>query len=173
MPRASKIKPAIGASNAPARPRNSLLERFASRVTGWSGGNFAFAIACAIVLVWIATGPVFAYSDTWQLVINTGTTVVTFLMVFLIQRTQNKESRAVQLKLNELIAAIEGASNHLIGAETLSESELATLSQHYATLVAKIKTEHDVTQSHSIAEAEQRHAAKHARSAQRSRGGPK
>ena len=169
MVRSSKTERPIEASTADVvRRRDPILERFASRVTAWVGGNLAFAIACATVLVWIATGPLFGFSDTWQLVINTGTTVVTFLMVFLIQRAQNKESRAVQLKLNELIAAMEGASNHLIGAEMLSESELRTLSQHYAALVAKIKDERDITQSHSIEEAEHRHAAKHHRSAQRS-----
>ena len=104
--------------------------------------------------------------------INTGTTVVTFLMVFLIQRAQNKESRAIQLKLNELIAAMEGASNHLIGAEEFSESELATLTQHYAALVARIQREHDIRHSHSIEEALRRHAGKHARDEQRTRNEP-
>ncbi|CAN5847615.1 hypothetical protein BH18ACI5_BH18ACI5_03080 [soil metagenome] len=90
-----------------------LLERGSTAVARWTGGTSAFVLACSVVLVWLATGPLLHYSDTWQLVINTGTTVVTFLMVFLIQRSQNKESLAVQLKLNELVSALKGASNRL------------------------------------------------------------
>ena len=145
-------------------PRNKsiglLLERFSTIVTRWTGGTRAFAPACAIVLVWAATGPLFGYSDTWQLVINTGTTIVTFLMVFLIQRTQNKDSMAIQLKLNELVAAMQGASNRLIDVEDLSEDELKILHTHYARLVAIAKRELDLTRSHSIEEAESRHARK-------------
>jgi low affinity Fe/Cu permease len=140
---------------------NTLLERWARRATQWVGGNGAFAIACAIVVAWLVTGPFFHYSDTWQLVINTGTTVVTFLMVFLIQRAQNKESRAMQLKLNEIVAALEGASNRLIGAEELSEQDLDVLQRHYAALVERIRHDVRVTESHSIEEAERRHARKH------------
>jgi low affinity Fe/Cu permease len=139
---------------------NALLERCARRVTLWVGGNWAFALACAVVVVWLCTGPLFHYSDTWQLVINTGTTVVTFLMVFLIQRAQNKESRAMQLKLNEIVAALEGASNRLIGAEELSERDLEILRRHYSALVEKIRLDVHLTQSHSIEEAERRHARK-------------
>jgi low affinity Fe/Cu permease len=134
--------------------------RFSTIVTRWTGGTRAFATACAIVLVWAATGPLFGYSDTWQLVINTGTTIVTFLMVFLIQRTQNKDSMAIQLKLNELVAAMQGASNRLIDVEDLSEDELKILHTHYARLVAIAKRELDLTRSHSIEEAESRHARK-------------
>ena len=99
---------------------NRWLEQLAGRVTAWAGGNGGFATAVAVVIVWVALGPVFGYSDTWQLVINTGTTIVTFLMVFLIQRSQNKDALAIHLKLNELVAAIEGASNRLIDVEALS-----------------------------------------------------
>src|SRR5262245_35170812 len=94
------------------RPRSSLgrkLERLSHAVTVWTGSSWAFAIAAAVILAWLITGPLFHFSDTWQLVINTGTTIVTFLMVFLIQRTQNKDSLAIQLKLNEIVAAIPGA----------------------------------------------------------------
>ena len=112
------------------------LERFSTVVCRWTGSNTAFTLACAAILVWLLTGPIFDFSDTWQLVINTGTTVVTFLMVFLIQRSQNKESLAVQLKLNEIVAALEGASNRLIDVEDLTEEELHTLHRHYAKLVA-------------------------------------
>jgi low affinity Fe/Cu permease len=87
-----------------------------------------------VIIIWAATGPVFHYSDTWQLVINTGTTIVTFLMVFLIQRAQNKESLAVQLKLDEIVASIEGASNRLIDIEDLSEDEVENLRKHYQQL---------------------------------------
>ena len=148
------------ASKTQGRSRG-VLERFAAAATRWTGGTSAFAIACGIILVWIVTGPVFGYSDTWQLVINTGTTVVTFLMVFLIQRSQNKESLALQLKLNELVAAVQGASNRLIDIEDLSEEELRVLHSHFAKLSLMAKKDVDVSRSHSVEEAEERHARKH------------
>jgi low affinity Fe/Cu permease len=140
--------------------RAGTLETFAAAATRWTGGTSAFAIACGIILVWIVTGPVFGYSDTWQLVINTGTTVVTFLMVFLIQRSQNKESLALQLKLNELVAAMQGASNRLIDIEDLSEKDLRVLHTHFAKLASMAKRDQDVSRSHSVEEAEERHARK-------------
>jgi low affinity Fe/Cu permease len=140
--------------------RGDVPERFARAVTEWSGSSHAFALALAIVVVWALLGPVFDYSDTWQLVINTGTTIVTFLMVFLIQRAQNKESRAMELKLNELIAAVHGASNRLIDVEELSEREIETLHRHYAALVKMAHKELDLTASHSVEEAYSRHEAK-------------
>src|SRR5262249_56744475 len=121
----------------------------------WTGSAWAFALATAIVLTWLITGPIFSFSDTWQLVINTGTTIVTFLMVFLIQRSQNKEAQAMQLKLNEIVAAIEGASNRLIDVESLSEEELAALLGHYRHLVERARREGKLTAAHSI-EAEER-----------------
>lgn len=130
------------------------LENFSCRASVWTGGSAAFAIALAVILIWALTGPLFHYSDTWQLVINTGTTIVTFLMVFLIQRAQNKESQAVQLKLNELVAAMEGSSNRLIGAENLSEADLTKLKEHYATLAQLASREEDSRKSHSVEEAE-------------------
>jgi low affinity Fe/Cu permease len=114
-----------------------------------------------VVVVWIATGPLFRFSDTWQLVINTGTTVVTFLMVFLIQRTQNKDALAIQLKLNEIVAALEGASNRLIDVEALTEEELQALHRHYQALVEMAKRDGTLTESHSIDEAETRHRHKY------------
>jgi low affinity Fe/Cu permease len=141
-------------------PLSRSLEHFSTTVTQWTGGTSAFGVACAVIIVWLATGPVFGYSDTWQLVINTGTTIVTFLMVFLLQRSQNKESLAIQLKLNELVAAIGGASNRLIDVEDLTEDELEALHNHYANLVAMARKERDVTQSHSIEEAQARHTRK-------------
>jgi low affinity Fe/Cu permease len=137
-----------------------FTERFSAAVTRWTGGTMAFTLACLMVLVWAATGPLFDYSNTWQLVINTGTTVVTFLMVFLIQRSQNKESLAIQLKLNELVAAVAGASNRLIDCEDMNEGELKTLHRHYAALVEMARKEASLTKSHSIDEAEERHARK-------------
>jgi low affinity Fe/Cu permease len=137
------------------------LEHFSEAVTRWTGTTMAFAIALAIILIWALLGPVFHYSSTWQLVINTGTTIITFLMVFLIQRTQNKESMALQLKLNELVAAMKGASNRLIDVESLSEHELVALHRHYAELAKLAAKEVDITQSHSVDEARRRHSSKH------------
>jgi low affinity Fe/Cu permease len=143
----------------------SRLARFATRVSELTGSTPAFIVALSVVIVWALTGPLFAFSDTWQLVINTGTTIVTFLMVFLIQRAQNKDALAIQLKLNELVAALEGASNRLISVEDLSEDELLILHKHYRRLVEMAKREAELTHSHSIEEAEARHAAKFKRHA--------
>jgi low affinity Fe/Cu permease len=140
------------------------LERFAQRVTQWAGGSSAFAVALGTIAVWALTGPLFGFSDTWQLVINTGTTIITFLMVFLIQRSQNKDARAIHLKLNELVAAVEGASNRLVNVEDLTEDEVGTLHRHYERLVAIAREEQDLTHSHSIEEAERRHQTKRRRS---------
>jgi low affinity Fe/Cu permease len=142
------------------RPKSRLgqtLERLSHAVTVWTGSSWAFAIAAAIILAWLISGPLFHFSDTWQLVINTGTTIVTFLMVFLIQRTQNKDSLAIQLKLNEIVAAIPGASNRLIDVEDLSEDELMKLHQFYGRLAEIAKHEADLLRSHSIDEAEAHH----------------
>ena len=135
-------------------------EQFARKATQWTGRREAFGIALAIVLLWLATGPIFHFSDTWQLVINTGTTVVTFLMVFLIQHAQNKDTRAMELKLNELVAAVEGASNRLIDVEELTEEELDVLHEHYRKLVVMAKKDASLRVSHSIEEAEARHETK-------------
>jgi low affinity Fe/Cu permease len=145
------------------RPRlgvGEALEGLARRVTEWTGGSWAFAVALATIVVWGVTGPVFGFSDTWQLVINTGTTIVTFLMVFLIQRSQNKDSHAVHLKLNEIVAALQGASNRLINVEDLTETEIRLLHEHYQRLVEMAKRDASLTESHSVEEADQRHRAK-------------
>jgi low affinity Fe/Cu permease len=113
-----------------------------------------------VVIVWALLGPVFRFSDTWQLVINTGTTIVTFLMVFLIQRAQNKDSQAIHLKLNEIVAAVQGASNRLINVEDLTEQEVQLLHRHYQQLAEFAKRDASLTESHSIEEAESRSAAK-------------
>ena len=138
----------------------AALERFARAATRWSGSSWAFAMAVAVVLIWGVTGPLFQWSDTWQLVINTGTTIVTFLMVFLIQRSQNKDALAVHLKLNEIVAALDGASNRLIDVEDLSEEDLETLHKYYRQLVRLARRDGTLTQSHSVEEAEAKHKVK-------------
>jgi low affinity Fe/Cu permease len=145
---------------APSKRSVPPLERVSVAVTRWTGTGGALACAAGVVVLWLVLGPVFHFSDTWQLVINTGTTIVTFLMVFLIQRTQNKDALAVSLKLNELIAAIQGASNRLIDVEGLSERDLDTLHRHFGELVELASGEQDVARSHSIEEAATRHARK-------------
>jgi low affinity Fe/Cu permease len=107
---------------------------FATKTSTAAGQPITFVIAVAIILVWAITGPMFHYSDTWQLIINTGTTIVTFLMVFLIQNSQNRESKAVQLKLDEIIRALEGAHNTLLNLEDLDEKELDAIHQRYTKL---------------------------------------
>lgn len=129
------------------------LERFSTRATHWAGSTWSFTTALAIVFVWIVTGPIFKWSDTWQLVINTGTTIVTFLMVFLIQRAQNKESQAIQLKLNEIVAAMDQASNRLVDVEDLSEKELETLHGRYRKLAKIAKGDASLKTSHSVEDA--------------------
>ncbi len=156
-----KSKAAIG--NHPGRATRqsaAMMEKLSLLATKWAGSAWAFAAAASVVLVWGATGPLFGYSDTWQLVINTGTTIVTFLMVFLIQRAQNKESRAIHLKLNELVAATRGASNHLIDVENLTEAELDVLHQHFRELTRLAATQGRLLESHSIEEARERSRAK-------------
>ena len=140
--------------------KGGLAERLSGHETKWAGSSWAFVLALGVILVWGITGPLFGYSDTWQLVINTGTTIVTFLMVFLIQRTQNKDSRAIHLKLNELVAAMPGSSNRLISVEDLSEDEIRILHEHYAKLVELAKKDMKLTESHSIEDAEEDHARK-------------
>ncbi len=134
-----------------------MFERFARRLTEWTGSTAAFTGALAIIVIWGATGWFFDYGDTWQLVINTGTTIVTFLMVFLIQRSQNKDSLALHLKLNELIAAKYGASNRLLNIEDISEEELHALHRHYARLASLARKESNLLESHSVEEATVRH----------------
>jgi low affinity Fe/Cu permease len=136
------------------------FEAFSTGVTRWTGSTQAFALALVVIVVWAILGPLFHYSDTWQLVINTSTTIITFLMVFLIQRSQNKDSLALHLKLNELVAAMQGASNRLIDVEALTEKELATLHRYYGELAKLSRTDSDVTESHSVEEARTRHSVK-------------
>jgi low affinity Fe/Cu permease len=138
-----------------------MLEHLSRVATEATGTSSAFIIATLVIVVWLITGPLFHFSDTWQLVINTGTTIVTFLMVFLIQRSQNKDALAIHLKLNEIVAALNGASNRLIDVEDLTEDEIKTLHKHYQRLVEMAKKDLKLTVSHSIEEAEARHHIKH------------
>ncbi len=141
-----------------------LFSDVAEMVAHAAGRPLTFAISVAVIVVWALSGPLFGFSDTWQLIINTGTTIITFLMVFLIQRTQNKDANALHLKLNEIVAALEGASNRLIDVEDLTEEEIQTLLKHYQKLVAMAKKDSKLTQSHSIEEAEERHERKRRKS---------
>ena len=133
------------------------FETFATRVTKAAGSTPAFIIALLMVLIWGAIGPIFHYSETWQMIINTGTTIITFLMVFLIQKAQNKDSLAIQLKLNELVAAHEFASNRLVNVENMTEDELRVIHKYYSKLSDFTKKEETMQQSHSIDEAHELH----------------
>lgn len=128
----------------------NLFEKFSDKATTFTGSSRAFLGAFAIVLIWAASGPIFKYSETWQLVINTGTTIITFLMVFLIQKAQNKDSKAIQIKLNELIAASESSSNRIVDIEDLSEDELDHLHKYYEKLSDEAEEDDDLCKSHSI-----------------------
>ncbi|MBA3664921.1 MAG: low affinity iron permease family protein [Bacteroidetes bacterium] len=138
-----------------------IFEKFSSKVTQITGSTSAFIVAVVIVLGWLVSGPFFNYSETWQLVINTGTTIITFLMVFLIQKSQNKESLAIQLKLNELVASHEHASNRLVNVEGLTEEELKIIQKYYFKLSELAMKERNILQSHSIDEAHQNNEFKH------------
>jgi len=133
----------------------NLSERFASSVTKATGSTAAFLIAFSLIIIWGVTGPIFHYSENWQLVINTGTTIITFLMVFLIQKAQNKDSLAIQLKLDELVAAHEFASNRLVNVENISEDELKVIKKYYTHLEEVTKEDKSLQQSHSIDEADE------------------
>ncbi|RYD56697.1 MAG: low affinity iron permease family protein [Sphingobacteriales bacterium] len=138
----------------------SRFDHFSSAVTKVTGQPITFLTALIIVIVWGITGPLFGFSDTWQLVINTGTTIITFLMVFVIQQSQNKDTMALHLKLNELIAATKGASNRLIDIEDLTEVELDKLKQFYIQLSKLAAEEKDILATHTIEEAEDNHETK-------------
>jgi len=137
-----------------------FFDTFSSKVTKVTGKPVAFILACAIIIVWAVTGPIFKFSDTWQLVINTGTTIITFLMVFVIQQSQNKDTIALQIKLNELIASSQNASNRLIDVEDLTPEELETLKKFYIQLAKLASKETDIKATHSIEEATEKHKEK-------------
>jgi low affinity Fe/Cu permease len=139
---------------------SALFQKMSNKVTRATGSPYAFIIALTVVIIWAITGPLFGFSDTWQLVINTGTTIITFLMVFIIQQSQNKDTTAIQLKLNELIACNERASNRLVDIEDLTEEELEKIKKFYVKLSDLAEKENDVNQSHSLSEAENLHEFK-------------
>lgn len=143
-----------------AKNQKNVFERFSAKVTKFTGKPVTFLSAIAVILIWAITGPIFHYSDTWQLIINTGTTIITFLMVFVIQQSQNKDTAAIQLKLNELIASCRTASNRLIDIEDLTEDELDKLKEFYITLSSKAASEINVFTTHSIDEASKNHNVK-------------
>jgi low affinity Fe/Cu permease len=157
-------RPEIVMTDDKSRKKNAHHEFFFARVArtaaDWSGSTMALMLAVLLLVVWACSYPLFNNFDTWQLVINTATTIITFLMVFLIQRAQNKDSQAIHLKLNELVAAMQGASNRLINAENLTEEELHTLHAYYCKLVELARKDTQVTESHSVEEANERHAGK-------------
>ena len=145
---------------SPSAAKHSFFGRFAEKITQYSGSTPVFVAAVGVVVLWAATGPLFHYSETWQLVINTGTTIITFLMVFLIQRAQNKDSLVLHLKLNELLAATKGASNRLINAQDFSEEEIRLIHGFYCLLADKAKEDNDLGETHSVEEAEDNHHEK-------------
>ena len=142
------------------KKKKSFFETFANKMTAFTGSSSAFIGAVVIIILWAVTGPIFNYSETWQLIINTGTTIITFLMVFLIQKAQNKDGKAIQLKLNELIAAHEKASNRMVDIEDLDEDGLDELHKFYEKLSDLAEKEDDIHCSHSIDAAEEIHKEK-------------
>lgn len=136
------------------------FEKISGKITRVSGSPVAVLAALSVIIIWALLGPVFAYSDTWQLVINTSTTIITFIMVFVIQHSQNKDTTAIQLKLNELIAANEKASNRLVNIEDLTEEELMVLKKFYKKLSDLSEKGNDLFSSHSVDEAEDIHQFK-------------
>lgn len=139
---------------------SNAFEKFATHVSKAAGSTTAFIGAFLLVVVWAVSGPIFDYSETWQLVINTGTTIITFLMVFLIQKAQNKDSLAIQLKLNELVASSEYSSNSLVDIENLTEEEMVIIQKYYRRLGELAKKDESIRTSHSIAEAHDQHERK-------------
>ncbi|RNA60692.1 low affinity iron permease family protein [Chryseobacterium nematophagum] len=143
------------------KSNQSIFEKFSNWATKFTGSPHAFIGATIIVIVWAISGPIFNYSETWQLVINTGTTIITFLMVFLIQKSQNKDSKAIQIKLNELLASHEKASNRIVDIEELTEKELDQLHCYYEKLASFAKEDSDIHTSHSIDSAQRNQDYKH------------
>ena len=137
-----------------------FYDKAAGAVTKAVGKPIATIIAILIIVIWGLTGSLFNYSDTWQLVINTGTTIITFIMVFIIQQTQNKDTMALHLKLNELIASSTQASNRLIDSEDLTEEELEEIKKFYIRLSGLAKKHNTLYSTHSLDEADKRHAHK-------------
>ena len=146
--------------NISKKNTSNTFEKFASHVCKLTGSTPAFLIALLIIIIWAISGPFFSFSETWQLVINTGTTIITFLMVFLIQKAQNKDSLAIQLKLNELVASNELSSNRLVDIESMTEDEMIVIQKYYKRLSELSKKEESLQTSHSIDEAHNLHTLK-------------
>jgi len=143
-----------------SRDSSTLFDKISNKITRAAGSPAASIVSILIIIAWALIGPIFHYSDTWQLVINTGTTIITFLMVFVIQQTQNKDTTALHLKLNELIACNENASNRLIDIEDLTDKELQTLKKFYIKLADLSEQDHDLYTTHSLDDANTRHGEK-------------
>ena len=148
----------------------STFENFATRVSQLTGSTPAFISAFLVIIIWALCGPFFNFSETWQLVINTGTTIITFLMVFLIQKAQNRDSLAIQLKLNELVASHEHSSNRLVDIESMTEEEMNVVKKYYQSLSELSKKEESLQTSHSIDEAHQQHELKSKNKSKRDSG---
>lgn len=153
-------KPRQHLTSSPKRKESTWFDTIAKVITKATGRPATFVIAFTLIIVWGISGPIFGFSDTWQLVINTGTTIITFLMVFVIQQSQNKDTLAIQLKLNELIASQKNASNRLIDIEDLTEDELEVLKKFYIRLSELAEKEKDLFSTHSIDEATNVHNIK-------------
>lgn len=138
------------------KPSEKLFDKIAGKVTKATGSPIAFIVAFLVIIIWAFSGPVFHFSDTWQLVINTSTTIITFLMVFIIQQSANKDTVAIHLKLNELIAANKNASNELVDIEDLTERQLQTIKEFYIKLADKAGNEADITKTHTFAETDKK-----------------
>lgn len=134
--------------------KKNLFETFATSFAKFAGTSYAFCAAFILIVLWGVSGPIFHFSENWQLIINTGTTIITFLMVFLIQKSQNKDSLAIQLKLNELLAAHEFASNRMVCVEDMTEEELITIKKYYSKLNEISLREQKLQETHSIEEAQ-------------------
>ena len=139
---------------------NIIFDRFSKVVTRFAGSPFAFVAAFLVIIIWGLSGPLFGFSDTWQLVINTGTTIITFLMVFVIQQSQNKDTTAIHLKLNELLAATKTASNRLIDIEDLTDAEIQNIKKFYISLAELAEKDADQFTTHSLDEAKANHQQK-------------
>ena len=148
-------------------PKKLAKARLFNKISGWitrkTGSPFASISAFLVIIIWALTGPLFDFFDTWQLVINTGTTIITFLMVFVIQQSQNKDAAAIQMKLNELIACNEKASNRLVDIEDLTEDEILLMKKFYIRLAEKAQEETNLHTSHSLDEVDTWHSQKQQR----------
>ena len=174
LPNADPMDTVPSTSNpgyARAHPVTRAFDAFASTVTRWAGSPVAFGLSVIAIVVWLVSGPIFKFSDGWQLVINTGTTIVTFLMVFLIQQSANKDSVAVHLKLNELLASHKQASNQLIGIEDATEEDLRRLAAAYLQLAAEKENDGAPSQDQGAAAEIARRLAKAHETRARKRGG--